>query len=190
MKEARSELTADADERENPPDFDALEPAEELVRGDRTREHFLDAVLELSSPQTAEEVATLAGHGVDAAREYLSWFERMGIVVQVTDSPATYERNQAYLNWRRVQRLRASHTTEELLSGLQRETERAESLAAQFDSPSPDDVALSAHAAESGRSVEAVWEDVSAWKTARRRIEMLEQALRADSSDAGDPLTA
>jgi len=72
----------------------ALTPPEELVCGDRTRDDFFDAVLALDSPATANDVAELAGHGVDAAREYLDWFERMGIVTQVTESPATYERNQ------------------------------------------------------------------------------------------------
>jgi len=79
---------------------------------------FFDAVLALDSPATANDVAELAGHGVDAAREYLDWFERMGIVTQVTESPATYERNQEYLNWRRVQKLRQEYATEELLDLL------------------------------------------------------------------------
>ena len=101
MKEPRPELTADADERRDPPDFDALVPPEELVSGDRTRDDFFDAVLGLDSPGTAGEIADLAGHGVDAAREYLEWFERMGIVTQVTDAPATYERNQECSHRRR-----------------------------------------------------------------------------------------
>ena len=92
MEDPGSDIKADADERA--PDFDALTPSEEVVRGDRTRDDFFDAVLGLDDPTTAGEVAERAGHGVDAAREYLDWFERMGIVTKVTDSPATYERNQ------------------------------------------------------------------------------------------------
>lgn len=38
MKHPRSELRADAEERTEAPDFDALTPPEELVRGDRTRD--------------------------------------------------------------------------------------------------------------------------------------------------------
>ena len=186
MDEPRDELKADAEERADAPDFDALTPPEELVRGDRTRDDFFDAVLGLDSPATAGEVAELAGHGADAAREYLEWFERMGIVTKVTETPATYERNQEYLNWRRVQRLRKKYATEELLEFLKTESERVETLAQVFDATSPDEVSLTHHAEETGQSIEAVWERLSTWKTARRRVALLERALATESGDAAD----
>jgi len=133
MEEPHEELKADADERAEAPDFEALTSPEELVRGDRTRDDFFDAVLALDSPATVNDVAELAGHGVDSAREYLEWFERMGIVTQATESPATYERNQEYLNWRRVQKLRQEYATEELLDLLKTESKRAETLEREFD---------------------------------------------------------
>lgn len=189
MEDPRPELKADADERRDAPDFDDLVPPEEVVSGERTRDDFFDAVLGLDSPATASEVAELAGHGVDAAREYLDWFERMGIVTQVTDSPATYERNQAYLNWRRIQHLRNRYADDELLAFLDDAAERDESFAETFGVPSPDAVAITTHAADAGRSVEAVWQDVSAWKTTRRRIALLERALQTDSDGTADRRT-
>jgi hypothetical protein len=189
MEDPRPELEADAGERRDAPDFDALVPAAELVSGGRTRDDFFDAVLGLDSPATAGEVADLAGHGVDAAREYLEWFERMGIVTQVTDSPATYERNRAYLNWRRVQQLRKRYDEESLIDFLQEAAEQDESFVATFDAESPDAVAITAHAADTGRSVEAVWQDVSAWRTTRRRIALLERALQTDSNGAAGQRT-
>jgi hypothetical protein len=181
MEEPRPELKADASERRDAPDFDDLVPPDELVSGDRTRDDFFDAVLGLDSPATASETADLAGHGVDAAREYLEWFERMGIVTQVTDSPATYERNQEYLHWRRVQMLRNQYDDDELLSFLEDATERDESFAETFDVESPNAVSIAAHATDTDRSVEAVWREVSAWKTTRRRISLLERALQTNS---------
>ena len=77
MEHPRDELTTDAGKRTDAPDFDALTPPDKLVRGNRTRDEFFDAVLTLDSPTAASEVAERAGHGVDAAREYLEWFERM-----------------------------------------------------------------------------------------------------------------
>ena len=186
MEDPRSELKVDADEHSEAPDFDALTAPEELVRGDRTRDDFLDAALALDSPATAAEVADLAGHGVDAAREYLDWFERMGIVMQVTESPATYERNREYLNWRRVQTLRQEYATEELLDFLKTESERMESLEDEFDAESPDVVSIARYAAETGQSIEDVWEHLTAWKTARRRVTLLERALTTESGDAAD----
>lgn len=186
MEEPREELKADADERAEAPDFEVLTPPDELVRGDRTRDDFFDAVLALDSPATANDVAELAGHGVDSAREYLDWFERMGIVTQVTESPATYERNQEYLNWRRVQKLRQEYAAEELLDLLKTESERAETLESEFDVESPDAISVSRYASETDRSIEEVWERLSAWQTARRRVTLLERALTTESGDSAD----
>ncbi|PLK18757.1 DUF7342 family protein [Natronobacterium gregoryi] len=190
MKEPRPELMATDDERAESPDFDALTDPKELVSGDRTRDDFFDAVLGLDSPATVSEVADRAGHGVDAAREYLEWFERMGIITQVTESPATYERNQEYLHWRRVQKLREEYTTDELLSRLETERERDESYGETFDVDSPDAVSITEHASDTDRAVEDVWNDASAWKTTRRRIGLLERALTAGPENATEERTA
>lgn len=186
MEEPRADLKADPHERAEAPDFDELVPPEELVRGERTRDDFFDAVLGLDSPATAREVADLAGHGVDAAREYLEWFEQMGIVTHVTDSPATYERNQEYLNWRRVQKLRQEYTSEELLTHLQTEVERTERFEVAFDVASPDAVSITEYASATEQTIEEVWERLTAWRTARRRVTLLERALAGESgSTAG-----
>ncbi len=186
MEEPRSELKTDASNLAEAPDFDALTPPEDLVRGDRTRDDFFDAVLGLESPATASEVADLAGRGVDAAREYLEWFERMGIVTQVTESPATYERNQSYLNWRRVQRLREEYATAELLEFLQTESNRVEALSDEFGAETPSEVSISAYAAATDQPIEDVWERLSSWQTARRRVTLLERALTTESGDGAD----
>ena len=190
MNEPEPERTEAVDERRDPPDFDSLAAPEDVVRGERTRDDFFDAVLGLDEPATAREVADLAGRGVDAAREYLEWFEQLGVAIRVTESPATYRRNQEYLNWRRVQRLQERYSDDELLAFLKRETERADSLSDRFDVESPESVSIATHASETGRSVEDVWEDVSAWKTARRRIALLERALTTGSDAAVSERTA
>lgn len=186
MKEPHSELRADADERSDAPDFDVLTPPDDLVRGNRTRDDFFDAVLGLDTPATASEVAELAGHGVDAAREYLAWFERMGIVTQPTESPATYQRNQEYLNWRRVQGLREEHTTEELLNFLKGESERIDEFKDEFNANSPEEVSITSYADAADQSIEEVWRRLSTWQTAHRRVRLLERALSTESGDAAD----
>ncbi len=183
MEEPSEELRADADERRSAPDFDALTPPGELVRGDRTRDDFFDTVLGLTTPATVGEIADRAGHGVDAAREYLDWFERMGIVHRRTESPATYERNREYFDWRRVQMLRREYTPEELVARLEEETDRIAEFRAELGVESPDEISLSGHADDTDRSVEDVWETVSAWQTARDRIALLERALEDESGD-------
>lgn len=177
MEDPDQDLKATDGERSTAPDFDALVSPEELVRGNRTRDDFLDAVLGLDSPATIDEIANHADHGRDAAKEYLEWFDRMGIVTRVTNSPVTYERNQEYLIWRQVQQLREQYTTDDLLEFLQTETEQDEIYREKFDAESPETVSISAHAADTDRSIESVWDALSAWKTTRRRITLLERAL-------------
>lgn len=189
MEEPSPEIKQDSEGGDGPPAFDALTPPEEAVRGDRTRDDFFDAVLGLDKPATADEVADLAGRGVDAAREYLEWFERLGIVTQVTETPATYRRNQEYLNWRRVQKLQDEYSSDELVTLLKNETEREETYSERFDAESPEAVSITGYASATGRSVQDVWEDVSAWKSARRRITLLERALTTGAGDAANERT-
>jgi len=186
MEEPREELRADAEERDAAPDFDALTDPTELVRGERTRDDFLDAVLGLAEPTPVSEVAERAGHGVDAAREYLEWFAEMGIVTRVGDSPATYRRNQSYLNWRRVQTLREEYTTDELLAFLESETDRIEEFVGEYGVSSPDAVSLSEEAFVAHRTVESVWNDLSEWRTARRHVALLERALSSERGQTAD----
>lgn len=189
MDEPRSELKASVDDQPIP-DFDELTAPEEVVSGGRTRDDFFDAVLGLDSPATAKEVSDLAGRGVDAAREYLEWFEQMGIVTQVTDSPATYERNQEYLNWRRVQTLRREYTSETLLDFLKTESERVKEIKNEFNTTSPDEISITQYAEDTNQPLEDVWERLSEWQTARRRIALLERALRTESGDAANVQSA
>lgn len=184
MDEPDEDLKAPVDGDASPPDFDALTPIDDLVRGGRTRDDFFDAVLALASPATVEEVAERADHGRDAAREYLEWFDRLGIVTRITDSPATYERNDAYLAWRRVQQLREHYTTDELVALLDSAAEREQRYSERFGVDEPDAVSITAAATDADRSVESVWEAVSAWQTARRQIDLLEQALATDADDS------
>lgn len=104
----------------------------------------------------------------------------------VTDSPATYERNQEYLNRRRVQRLREQYNADELLEFLTAAAEREDSFAEAFGVDAPDEVAITAYASGAGRSVESVWEDLSTWKTIRRRIALLERALQPGANGTAD----
>ena len=186
MEKPGPEIKSSTEEESGAPDFDSLTSPEDIVRGERTRDDFFDAVLGLDEPATASEVAELAGRGVDAAREYLEWFQQLGIVTQVTESPATYRRNQDYLNWRRVQRLQTEYSDDELLTFLEEETERAEVIGERFDVESPEAVSITTHASETDRAIEDVWEDITSWRTSRRRIALLERALTTSGGVADE----
>lgn len=182
MQTPPDDLKADPTERETLPAFETLLPPEAIVRGERTRDDLFDAVLQVHDPATVTEIAGLAGHGPDATREYLEWFERMGIVKQVGTSPATYRLNREYLIWRRVERVREEYAPTEIIDHLATEADRESEFAAAFDAESPEQVRLTEYATETGQSIEDAWQQLSAWRTTRRRIAILEQALPADDT--------
>lgn len=59
-----------------------------------------------------------------------------------------------------------------------------------FDVDSPGAVAIAEHASDAGRYIEEVWRPVSSWKTARRRIALLERALQVGSDDTTDRMSS
>jgi hypothetical protein len=82
--------------------------------------------------------------------------------------------------------VKRDHDAEELVAMLDAEAERDDEFAAQFECDHPDQVRLHAHANAAGTSVEAAWRDLSAWRTTRRRIEILERALADEAGSASD----
>jgi hypothetical protein len=173
---------AAADERA--PDFDAWDAPADLTSGDRTRDDFLDVALQLREPTLISEIAERADRGEDAAREYMAFFESLGIVRSLTGRPTRYQVNRRYLRWRRVERLRNEYTEAELIERLTGIDDIVEAYREQFDASSPTDVSLTHHADETGRDTESVWNDLSDWKTAVARRALLEAALQS-----GDPLS-
>lgn len=173
-----TEATDVVDPDVEPPDFDDWAPPEEVVEDRPTRERLLDVVLQLRTPTKVSEVAERASCGTETARDYLEWFATMGIARRVDDRPARYERNDEYLRWRRVQRIRSTHSEPEIVDALASTVDAIEGYRDEFGVESPDDVSL----LDADRDVEAVWEAVSEWKTLERRAELLDAARRGEST--------
>lgn len=177
---------------EEAPDFDAWDDPADLVSGDRTRDDFLDVALQLREPTPIGEIAECAGRGADAAREYMEFFESIGIVRSFSGRPTRYQVNRNYLRWRRVERLRNEYTESELIERLTEMNDLVETYRDQFDASSPGDVSLTGYVDESRRDTESVWNDLSDWKSAEVRRGLLEAALQSDDplSDIDELLTA
>lgn len=168
------------DEGEEPPSFETWESSEELLKGGTTRERLLDVVVQLREPTTVADIASRADCDTETARDYLEWFAEMGMVSERAGRPVRYERNNSYLRWRRVERLRQQYSETEIVDRLQETLEAAETYRQQFDAETPDDVSLVATSRE--RPIEEVWEAVSTWKTLEKRAALLDAARRQDTS--------
>ena len=168
------------DEDEEPPEFDAWESPEELLKGGPTRERMLDVVLQVREPTKVSVIAKRADCDTETARDYLEWFTEMGIVRELSGRPIRYERNNSYLKWRSVEQIRQQYSEAEIVERLKETVDAAEKYRERFDAASPDEVSLVDTSGE--ESVEEIWEAVSEWKTLEERAALLDAARRDELS--------
>ena len=174
MKAPPDDVTADDEE---PPNFEALEDPVDLLDGERTRDDFLSVALQLRDPTPIAEIAELAGRGADSAREYMRWFETIGLVRSASEDPERYETNQSYLYWRRVDRIRSNYRDTEIVERLQEVLDELDGFRERYEASRPTEVDIVSTAEAREADVEAVWEDVSRWQTLLARRNLLEDAL-------------
>jgi hypothetical protein len=167
---------------ESPPDFDGLESPDSLLKGGPIRERLFDVVTGLRTPTKVSDIADLADCDTETARDYLEWFDEMGLVHRHDGRPIRYERNDAYFQWRRIDRIREDYSEQEIVEALSDTIDRIDDYRDQFDADDPDDVSL----VEASRDMatEEAWEYLSEWKTLERRAALLD-AARRDQSGAG-----
>ena len=154
---------------EEPPTLgDALDgDAEQRVYG---------TVLQTREPTGAGAIADRADCDPKTARKYLEWFAELGVVTRREGQPITYERNDAYFEWRRADRLTTEHSVEELARRVRELTERIAAYEREYDAESPGDVDAVAAADRGGRTVDDVYGDLADWATAVRERDRHERA--------------
>ncbi len=173
------------DPDEPPPDFTDWTDPEELLEGVPIRERLLDVVVQVRTPTKVSTIAERAGCDTETAREYLRWFAEMGIVREHTGRPVRYERNDSYLWWRRVEKLREHNSEATIREALEEALGELDTFRDRYDAASAADVSLVA--ASRDRPVEDVWEDLARWETLERRVELLDAARRDSGSTQNDP---
>jgi predicted ArsR family transcriptional regulator len=173
-----------ADE-ESQPDFDEIESPDSLLKSGPIRERLLDVITGLRTPRKVSDIADLADCDTETAREYLNWFGEMGMVHRHNGRPVRYERNDAYFQWRRIDRLRTNYSQQEIVETLSDAIEQIETYRARFDADDPDDVSLVEVSQE--MTTEDAWEALSEWKTLERRAALLDAARRDHSASGSTP---
>ena len=166
------------DGEESPPDLDALESPDSLLKGGSIRERLLDVVIGLRTPTKVSTIADRADCDTETARDYLEWFDEMGMVQRHDGRPVRYERNDAYFQWRRIDRIREEYSEQEIIDALDDTLNQIEDYRAQFDATHPDDVSLVDATQEQNLSTEAAWEALSEWETLEKRAALLDEARR------------
>ena len=164
------------DGEESPPNLDELESLDTLLRDGPIRERLLDVVVGVRTPTKVSTIAERADCGTETARDYLAWFDEMGMVRRHDGRPVRYERNDAYFQWRRIDHIREDYSEQEIVEALSDAIDQIEDYRDQFDADDPDDVSL----VEASRDMptEDAWEALSEWKTLERRAALLDAARR------------
>jgi predicted transcriptional regulator len=156
---------------DGPPSF------EDAFHGDDVEQRIYGTILQAREPTTASAIANVADCDPKTARKYLGWFSELGIVTRHNGHPATYERNTAYFEWRRINQLAADHSVEDLQDRVRELTTRITEYEAAYDAASPAAVdAVAATEASDERTIDDVYSDLADWATAREERDRYERA--------------
>lgn len=165
---------------EAPPNFEQWKSPSEVLQDGSTRERLLDVVMQIREPTKVSAVAERADCDTETARDYLEWFSELGLVRELSGRPVQYERNESYLQWRRIERIRDEYSQSEIVEQLKQTLEAVSEYRQRFEAETPDDVSLVE--ASRGDTVEDVWEAVSTWQTLEQRAALLDAARREESA--------
>jgi len=177
---------------ESPPDLDELDSPDSLLKSGPIRERLLDSIIGLRTPTKVSTIADRADCDTETARDYLDWFDEMGLVYRHDGRPVRYKRNDAYFQWRRRNKIREEYSEPEIVDALADTLEAIEAYRTQFDAQHPDEVSLIAATRKQDLSTEAAWEALSEWEMLERRAALLDAARRHDpvSGSKPDPVDA
>jgi len=156
---------------DGPPSF------EDAFASDDVEQRIYGTILQTREPTTASAIADIADCDPKTARKYLGWFDDLGIVTRHDGHPATYERNDAYFEWRRINQLAADHSVEELQDRVRELTTRITEYEEAYDAASPAAVdAVAAAESSEERTIDDVYSDLADWATAREERDRYERA--------------
>lgn len=154
-----------------------------FAQGGSAEERVYSALLQTRSPISATALAERAECDPKTATKYLKWFAKLGIATEHDGDPVTYERNDQYFEWRRVNDLASTYSPSELQSRVQELLDRIQTYEDRYGVKRPADV--DALSPPDGVSTETAFTEVTDWETARTELRRHERArrLQADKTD-------
>ena len=164
-----------------------MDSLDTLFKSGPIRERLLDVVVGLRTPTKVSRIADRADCDTETARDYLEWFDEMGMVHRHDGRPVRYERNDAYFQWRRIDQFREEYSEQEIVDALADTIDEIKAYRTQFDAQHPDEVSLVDATQEQNLCTEATWEALSEWETLERRAALLDVARRNDPVSGGKP---
>ncbi|WP_224450542.1 DUF7342 family protein [Haloprofundus salilacus] len=162
------------------PESDA--PQRRWQAGTDTFGRVYDVVLGVTSPTAYTEIAELADCSPNAAKKHLDRLAEMGITRADRDSrPATYVRNEGYLEWQDASRIATDLSVEEIIDRVEAlEAQRTE-YEAQFETTDPTAINVFDHG--NHETIHERMTAVSEWQGVIRDIRLYELARQLSQND-------
>lgn len=155
-----------------------------------TFQRIYDVIVGTREFLTAAEFADSAACSENGARRALEQLVEMGIADRQDSRPARYRRNDSYFTWKRVESLASDHSVEELRQRIDELIAEHEAFQAAYGVPDPDAVSTNDIPVDDHEELHERWEDLHEWRTVRRDIRVLRQAVQQAESprtDVGRP---
>ena len=167
-------------------EFDPAPTSDDTQRrwqtGTDTFGRVYDVVLGVTSPTAYTEIAELADCSPNAAKKHLDRLTEMGIVRANSDSsPATYERNEGYLEWQDASRIASELSVETIIDRVEALEDQRADYEARFETTDPTDVNVFEH--ESHDTIHERMTAVSEWQGVIRDIRLYELARQLSQND-------
>lgn len=174
-----------------PESTNGLPPFEDPFDGEDVEQRIYGTVLQTREPTTASAVAERAECDPKTARKYLDWFTDLGVVTRHEGRPTTFERNDAYFEWRRIDQLATETSLEDIREQVRELSARIADYESKLEAESPEAVdAVAVSDTHKEWSIDEVYGDLADWTTALRERERYERArrqrVRTDRERASD----
>ncbi|WP_123537769.1 DUF7342 family protein [Halosimplex salinum] len=150
---------------------------------DRTTfQRVYDVIVGTTEPVSAAVFAERADCSETAARGALEQLTEMGVARRQAGRPATYRRNDSYFRWKRVESLADEHSPAALRDRVDDLIDRDREFQDRYGVPDPDAVGTDDLAVDDHDELHDRWDDLREWRTVRRDIRVLRDAVdRAES---------
>jgi predicted transcriptional regulator len=139
-----------------------------------SKEQIYSALVQTREPTSAQDIAERADCHTDTARKYLDWFAQLDIATRYDSRPTTYERNEAYFQWRYVNPLAENYTIEKLHENVQTLRDRLIEYREKYGTEEPETV--NTLDVETDESIGDVWNDLTDWTSIQEEFRLHERA--------------
>lgn len=167
------------DERAHMPHDDGCDGARKRWQSDQTTfQRIYDVVVGTHEFRTVQAFADHAACSENGARQALKQLSEMGIARERDGRPAAYRRNDSYFTWKRVESLAHKYDPDELRARVDDLIEEDQAFQERYRVPEPDAVATDDLPVDDHDSLHERWEDLAEWRTVRRDVRVLRQAVQ------------